>query len=467
MTGAILTATDRFLAGAQPKVILPDNIRSLTGFQPNLLQQELLQLKARFQVHMVHRRGTKSVCYINHMVERAIECPFPSPKYLYTAQALDQAVEIAWEYLVELADLIPGGATHKRNFSITLPTRAGHRAQIMLKGTDSIGERVRGKYLDGVVNDEAAFDSPSYWRSKIRPMLSDRGRRGFDRNGYPNQWSVRLSTPAGRNHFYRAHRDATAWMQGRTVIQRNPKTGVEKEVSRNNWAAVFRPVTDTDILDQEEIDELQIDLTEAEFKREYMLDVDAMVEGAIYGDELGRLRKHGLIDLCPYNPDYPVNTCWDKGWHDKVAWFFQLIGPSVNWIDFGWWRQKRWGRVVSDMQRKGWKWGSHVFPHDARHHNDDGHQCMATLRGYGIKMTDAPKLLKQDGCEIAQKILLRSRFDEPRCAEGIDALALYQVDYDEETETWSDDVAKKFTRHPADAFRIGAVWINKTMNGRA
>ncbi|MGI9487023.1 MAG: hypothetical protein ACR2RF_14335, partial [Geminicoccaceae bacterium] len=72
MTVAILTATDAFLRGAQPKVILPNNIRALTGFQPNDLQQELLQLKARFQVHMVHRRGTKSVCYINHMVERAI-----------------------------------------------------------------------------------------------------------------------------------------------------------------------------------------------------------------------------------------------------------------------------------------------------------------------------------------------------------------------------------------------------------
>ena len=298
-------------------------------------------------------------------------------------------------------------------------------------------------------------------------MLSDRGRRGHDRNGYPNQWSVRLSTPAGRNHFYRAHRDATAWAAGRSVIQRNPKTGVEREVKRDNWGAVFRPVTETDIMDQAEIDELEIDLTEAEFQREYMLNVDAMVEGAIYGDELARLRKHGLIGVCKYNKDYPVNSSWDIGWHDKAGWFFQIIGNSVNWLGYSHWKKQRWHRVVSDMQRKGWKWGVHIFPPDARMHSDDGQQCMATLKGLGIKMTDAPRMPKQDACEtIVPKILLRSRYDEAHCADGLDALALYEVEFDEETELWSDDCAKNWTKHPADSKRYACVWIDKTMNGR-
>jgi len=468
VTGSILTATREFLHGAQPKIILPDNIRELTGFQPNALQAELLAIKARFQVHFVHRRGGKSYGYLHHMAERLIECPFKKPRGMFTAQALDQAIDIAWEYLLEIAEAIPGAYPYKRDYSIFLPTRIGSEAKIKLKGTEKLGDHARGKYLDFVVQDEGAFDPPGYWRSNIRPMLADQTRRGFDRHGYPNQTSVRISTINGRTHMWRAHREAVAWMEGRSVIKRDAKTGREREITRKGWAGILRTVHDTGLIDEEEIEELQADLTPSEFQREFLLDPDAMVEGAIYADELARLRKHGMITTVAYNPDYPVNSCWDIGWNDKAGWFFQLIGPTVNWLRYSHWRKKRWHRVLSDMHQWNWKWGKHIFPPDAKHHSNDGQQCQATLRGLGMSMTEAPRISKQDACEtIVPKIILRSKYDEGHCADGIDALALYQVTYDEETDLWSDDTSKSWTKHPCDAKRYGCCWIDRTLNGHA
>jgi len=465
---SIAILTRKFIAGGSPNVILPENIRTLTEFQPNALQEELLAIKARYQVHYVHRRGGKSFGYLHHAIERGIECPFKKPRYLFTAQCLDQAVDIAWEYLLDIAEAIPGAYPFKRDFSIFFPTRAGSEGKIKLKGTDSVGDRTRGKYLDGVINDEAAFDSPAYWRSQIRPMLADQTRRGFDRHGYANQWSVRISTMNGRNHMYRAHREAVAWMEGRGVIKRDPKSGQQREVFKkpDSWAAIFRTVKETDLIDDAEIEELQQDLTPGEFGREFMLDPDAMVEGAIYADELAKLRRHGLIDVCPHNPKYPVNSCWDIGWHDKAGWFFQIVGATVNWIGYQHWHKKRWHRVVSDMMDKGWTWGAHIFPPDSKHHNSDGQQTQATLKGLGIRMAEAPRIAKQDACEtIVPKIILRSRYDEMHCADGLDALALYEVTYDEETELWSDDTSKNWTKHPADSKRYGCCWIDKQLNG--
>ncbi len=463
--------TRRWLAGSKAKVSLPDNIRVLTGFKPNALQQRLLAIRARYQVHFVHRRGGKSYGYLHGMTERLIENALSKPRGMFTAQSLDQAVDIAWEYLLEIADAIPGAYPYKRDYSIYFPTRAGSEAKIKLKGTDSIGDRTRGKYVDYVVNDEAAFDSPSYWRSQIRPMLADQTRRGFDRHGFPYQTSIRISTVNGRNHMFRAHREAMAWQEGRGVLKVDKRTGQSKEIYKKpeSWAAVFLPVTETGMIDDDEIEELRQDLTDAEFAREFMLDPDAFSEGALYADDLSRLRRHGLIDLCPYNPKYPVNVAFDIGWHDKAAWFFQIVGSTVNWLRYQHWRKKRWHRVVSDMADYGWKWGSYIFPPDSRLHNSDGQQTQATLKGLGIPMTDAPRSAvdKRSACEvIVPKIILRSRFDEMNCADGIDALALYEVTYDEDTDLWSDDTAKSWTKHPADAFRYAACWVDKVMNGR-
>ena len=74
-------------------------------------------IKARFQVHFVHRRAGKSYGYLHGMTERLIECPFRKPRGMFTAQALDQAIDIAWEYLLEIAEAVASPTSGTTLFS--------------------------------------------------------------------------------------------------------------------------------------------------------------------------------------------------------------------------------------------------------------------------------------------------------------------------------------------------------------
>ena len=55
----------------------------------------------RWAVAVTHRRAGKTVACVNHLILAAVECPFPRPQFAYIAPQLNQAKDIAWNYLLD------------------------------------------------------------------------------------------------------------------------------------------------------------------------------------------------------------------------------------------------------------------------------------------------------------------------------------------------------------------------------
>ncbi|MFC2085682.1 terminase large subunit domain-containing protein [Bacteroidota bacterium] len=94
-----------------------------------------------------------------------------------------------WRLIKAVSLQIPGvdvAETHKR---ITLPGRG----VIQVRSADD-PDSLRGEGLDFLVMDEAAYIKEGAWVEALRPALSD--RRGS---------ALFISTPAGRNWFWRQH----------------------------------------------------------------------------------------------------------------------------------------------------------------------------------------------------------------------------------------------------------------------
>ena len=433
---------------------MPADIRELTGYEPRPLQAQLEAEEKRFNVEVMHRRFGKTVFKVNKLIERAVDCPFPEGRYGYFAPTYAQAEDIAWHYLDQYTEKIPGRLLERSRLSAWVPTRGGSRARIRLYGLDSPKQRVRGLYLDGAVFDEFAWIPPSAWTEQVRPMLSDQNRSGVDALGRVNQWADFIFTPFGRNHAYTLYRNARMWSMGEAVELADADTGVIECILRDDWYAKLFKASETGVLTAPELQAALIDMGQSKYDQEYECSFDAAVEGAIFAREIEELRSRGRICNMPWNKLLPVNTAWDLGWDDATAiWFFQQVGDEVRVIDYYEASGASLDHFADVMAEKCYRYGYNLLPHDVEVHElGTGKSRSSVLRSLGVRVSTVPKHKKWDGISAAQALLSRCVFDASRCADGLDRLALYRREYNEKLDIFREKPLHDWASHGADAF---------------
>lgn len=445
---------------------LPDDIHELTGYEPRPLQAELASNERRFNVQVIHRRFGKSVAKIAKLIERAVECPLPDGRFAYCAPTYAMAEDIAWHYLINMTDAIPGRDDNRGRLSVTIPSRIGSTSRIRLYGLDSPKQRMRGLYLDGCVFDEFAFIPPSAWTEQVRPMLADQNRAGVDRKGRVNQWADFIFTPFGRNHAYTTFRNAQLWMAGEPVTVNDGS--VQREVYRHDWSAALYRASETGILSQEELDAARVAMGSSKYLQEFECSFDAAVEGAIFARQLEEAKSQGRITAVPWHKLLPVNTAWDLGWDDATAiWFFQQLGDEVRIIDYYEASGADLAHYADVLAEKAYRYGYHLLPSDVEVHElGSGKSRRTILQQLGIRVTAVPQYSpKKDGIPAAQALLSRCVFDGGRCADGLDRLALYRREYDEKNQVFRENPKHDWASHGASAFMQLAMGIRRNSAG--
>lgn len=147
-----------------------------------------------------------------------------------------------------------------------------------------------GEGLSGIILAEAAKLKRSVWTKYLRPTLAD--FRG---------WSLWLSTPEGRNHFYEA------WQRGQDPAQ-------------TSWDSWQMPSYVNNIIfplgiDDPELAEMAAEMSEELYAQEILAD---------FSEFVGRVFKEfdetvHVTDI-KYNPDLPIYGCCDYGWTNPFVW---------------------------------------------------------------------------------------------------------------------------------------------------
>ncbi len=117
------------------------------GFKPHKFQLHALQNITRFYVLVCHRRWGKTVLAIMKLNDAALKCQRVNPKFGYVAPFRNQAKEIAWGYLKDLASKMPGVKVNESELSIHY---SHNNAIIRLYGADN-PDAIRGAYLDPLI----------------------------------------------------------------------------------------------------------------------------------------------------------------------------------------------------------------------------------------------------------------------------------------------------------------------------
>lgn len=261
-----------------------------------------------------------------------------------------------------------------------------------------------------------------------------------------------ITTPRGHNHaekMYRAmQKDPTAFTQ----ILRASETGV------------FTP----EALERERqamIDEYGHDFGQSMFDQEYMCSFDAALMGSYYGAWITKLKAEGRVRRVDIDDALPVHTAWDLGHTDDTSvWFYQVPRGEVHFVgchSASGHGVDHWVDYLRDWYRERGAKPGHVFlPHDAKAktfaaNGKTTEEQFAKAFGWG-NVRIVPSLSVQDGIQAVREMLKRSYFGL-ECEDGLEALAQYQREWDDNRKCFRENPLHDWTSHIADAMRMAAV----------
>ena len=394
-----------------------------TGYRPRPEQAAIhCQLK-RFNVIVAHRRFGKTVLCVNALIDAALRCGKPDPRFAYIAPLFNQAKDIAWSYLKQYALGIPGAEANESELRIDLP----NGARIRLYGADN-PDRLRGIYLDGVVLDEYADMDPRVWTEVLRPALAD--RKG---------WAIFIGTPKGQNAFYEIYESAR---------------------SDPNWYAGMFRASETGLVDAGELAAAAKVMSKSQMAQEFECSFEAAITGAYYGEEMQAAvpRIRGV----PYQPGVAVLTGWDLGVSDStVIWFAQQVGKEVHLIDYIEHSGVALEWYVKELQSRPYIYGDHFLPHDANARElGSGKTRVETLNSLGVRNIQVlPAQSIADGINAVRLTLPLCWFDAEKCAKGVKALQNYRRAWDDKRQVFHDRPLHDWASHPADAMRTLAMGL--------
>ena len=378
---------------------------------------------------MVHRRAWKTVwAVLDLLLEQtsaildATMRGFKIWDYGYIAPTYRQAKKIAWRMIQKYWNQIKWFTYNSSELIVTYENWST-LSLFWAENPDSL----RWLDLRGVVFDEYA-QQPSwiYWEI-IFPMINANGG-----------WVTWIGTPKGKNAFYHLYKRA---------------------IKDNRFYTVLLRYTDTNLLNDEQISDARLEMTEEEFEQEYNCSWEAFMKWAVYWKELQLANKEWRIKKGIYDKNIAVDTFWDLWISDAMTiWFTQTVWKEIRIIDSyknTWYWLDHYAGIVLN---KPYKYNKHYFPHDIKQRE---------LSSWMSRLETAVKLL-WNNCEVvpissieswinAWRLIFKNIWIEKSLEELQNDLSLYQYEYDEKRWEFTRKPKHDWTSHYADMFRYMAI----------
>ena len=188
-----------------------------------------------------------------------------------------------------------------------------------------------------------------------------------------------------------------------------------------------------------------------------------VADGAIYKDELHKMRADGRITSVPVDDILPVYTVWDLGVSDStVIWFVQVYGKEPRLVDYYEANGEGIDHYIKLIKSKGYDYGGHFAPHDIKVREfTSGKSRLETARAMGINFTTVTNISIDDGIDATRQLLKTVWIDEKRCARGIECVQNYRREYNDKMQEFKPRPVHDWASHAADALRYVALSIDR------
>jgi phage terminase large subunit len=379
-----------------------------------------------------HRRAGKDKVLINLIAKKAFE---KVGIYFYLFPTFTQAKKVIWDGIDNdgfgFMDHFPKEVVKAKN-GTELKIELINGSIIQLIGTDNY-DAVRGTNPVGCVFSEYAFHNPLAWEI-IRPILAVNGG-----------WAVFNTTPNGKNHAF------DLWNQAE---------------QSDNWFTQKLTVEDTKVVSQETLDEERLQMTREFYFQEYFCSFDVGAMGAVYGEQMERVREENRITSLQFYPDRAIDIALDLGSRDATAiWFSQRgEGEFQHLIKYYENRGKSLDHyftyINEFLDEKRATLRKIILPHDSRQNRLGMDKTVfgQFVEEYGgHKVECLGKIGIDMGIEKTRQLFPKLKFDFEACETGIRCIENYKYKYDEKKKIFSREPEHDWASHGADALRYLAL----------
>ncbi|MEE9905539.1 MAG: hypothetical protein K4305_08975 [Chlorobium sp.] len=412
-------------------------------YQQELFEAKFVRKLLRFAV-VWHRRAGKDKTYWQIAVAATQE---RIGSYWYMLPKQTQARKAIWKGRgkdgLTFIDHIPKEIIKTIN-NTEMYIEFTNGSLLYVLGSDTYNNLVGNNPL-GVVYSEWSLCDPASW-DYLRPILAENGG-----------WAMFCYTPRGRNHGYSllqaAKKFPERWFSSVLTVDDT------KDADGN-------PIITQEIIDQERAEGMSEDM----IQQEYYCSFDAAVPGCYFGKEMKAAYDDGRVCRVPIEKVLPVYTFWDLGIGDDMAiWLMQPYGKELRLIASynnsgeGMQHYINWLHEFRDKHEI--RFAEHYAPHDIQVRElMSGKSRKETASEMGIEFEAVPRVSqKSDSIEALRRLFPRLIFDSERCEYGINAIASYHREYDEERKVFKSRPEHDWTSNLADALQqLALAWEDKT-----
>lgn len=153
----------------------------------------------------------------------------------------------------------------------------------------------------------------------------------------------------------------------------------------------------------------------------------AVVDGAIYKDEILTLYREQRIRQVPYDPMLKVHTVWDLGFVRMPTTLVQRQGAELRIIEYIENTHADYAQTVAELNKRPYNWGTDFLPHDADSHSPHtGKTPLEIVRALGRKAQVVPKQDIEHGIKMVRTIFPRMYFDRDKAGGLVERLKRYR-----------------------------------------
>ena len=375
-----------------------------------------------------HRRAGKDKTLLNIVIKQAFT---RVGSYFYLFPKYTQARKVIWDGMdrdgMPYLKHIPKELILGKPNSAEMKVKLVNGSIFQLVGSDNF-DVIMGTNPIGCVFSEYALQDPRAW-DFIRPILAE------------NQgWAIFNYTPRGKNHGWKLYKNA----------KDNPK-----------WFCELLTVDNTQAIAPEAIqEERDAGMNEDLIQQEFYCSFEAAVPGAYYANELNQARQDKRITAIPYETELLVDTYWDLGIDDSMTiWFAQQHHTQVRLIDYFEDSGHGLEYYADILHAKPYQYRRHVAPHDIKVRElGTGKSRLEAAREFGLRFEVAKRVeKKEDGIDAVRRVFPKLWFDAVKCERGLEALANYHSEYDEEKQVLKIQPVHDWASHGCDALQTLAI----------
>ena len=185
--------------------------------------------------------------------------------------------------------------------------------------------------------------------------------------------------------------------------------------------------------------------------------------GNWYASQMKELYESGHVDKISYDRALPVHTAWDLGQADYTAiWFFQINrAGELMVIDYFQRSDTPLDQIVQMLDKKGYTYGTHIWPHDAKARDRAGITFDTQAREFNLVGTILELHELLDGINLVRTTLPKMWFDSVRCKEGLSCLSNYKKTWNSKIGGFTAVPVHDSASHGSDAMRYLCSGLSK------